>query len=180
MLKRLCLTWFYKRLPKYTDGEIDRFETLTRYVRFAHMLSLDNACSRTLKHYVVATKTSNIEELSDVIDHVIMLMNVRNEDIDQHQFFFKSRDKRRLHLWLVDKNNYVYPNSEAYHLILHQAAHLVKVLTDVCKSHRSLSGYYINANRSLINELIEVMDGMISVTLGVTDVTRNTRAFIER
>lgn len=178
MLKRFILRWLYPRLVIREKDTINYLKTIVRYKHMLRTLSLDNASSRTIKQYKTNTRSANADEFLDYISNLNSLIDTLSDSVDQHRFNFETRQERRFNLWLMDNDGYVIKATDLQHRLDAVVSELIVYLKRTQLNKEYMFHYYLRACVPTFKELIEIMDLLVCIDLGVNDVKRNARSVI--
>lgn len=179
MLKRIVFRWLYPKLILQEKGGVNYPKTINRYIWLMRNLSLDNASLRTLKQYQIRARSTNSEEFITYLENLGSLIGALSESVDQHQLTYKDRQLIRFNLWLTDNNNYAVEYNDLIPPLLNGVSAIILQLEDVKINKNYMHHYYLNACIPAFKEIVEIMDLLVSIDLGVSDVKRNARSIIK-
>tara|TARA_B100000700_G_scaffold208593_1_gene229244 strand:- start:2328 stop:2759 length:432 start_codon:yes stop_codon:yes gene_type:complete len=142
-------------------------------------MSFNKAGYRDRIGYSVNVKTNNLGEFLSTITRVRELIEIQVHELD-FNIKLNARRKLRLDSWLVDEEDFLYDEIEASRLLLNELEALVVALEHVKSKKPPLYVYYEDATRYIIQDLIDAMDALIALNLGVNDVKRHAPNIILR
>lgn len=180
MIKRLFWRWVYRRIYKPEASDIDRIKIIKRLLLLARTVSLNNAEYRVLIKYTLLTKSLNMKEFDYVLTRIIKLIDARNYDVDQFNVRYRNRVNVRLHMWLTDGNGIAYSEQDVLNRLVSLGLEYIKNMETVQQTDPALYTYYTNALVFVNNDLIDILDALIAITLGVTDGTRHAQHLVPR
>lgn len=180
MIKRLLWRWVYKRITKAGASDVDHIKIIKRLLLLARTVSLNNAGYRALIKYALFTKTRNMKEFHYALTRINRLIEVRSFEVDQFDIRYQPRTRTRLSMWLTDDNGIAYTEKEVFHRTLNLGFEFIRLMESVQQTDPSRYTYYKNALEFITNDMIDVIDAFIAITLGVTDGTRHAQHLVPR
>ena len=179
MLKRLIWKWLYNSIKKKKESGKYSLPLLKRYRRLMRTMSFNKATYRERMSYSVNVKTRNLGEFISTIQSITKLIEVQVHNLDLN-VKLNARTKLRLDSWLVDEEQYLFDEIEASRYLLKELEALVVALEFRKKSKPPLYVYYEEAILYIVQDLIDAIDALIALNLGVNDVKRHAPDIIIR
>lgn len=179
MLKRLIWKWLYNSIKKKKEPDKTTLTILKRYRRLMRTMSFNKAGYRDRISYSVSTKTENLGEFLSAIQATTKLIEAQVHSLDLN-IKLKPRTKMRLDSWLVDEKEFLFDEIEASTLILRELDAYVAALEKVKSLKPPLYVYYEDASRFIVQDMLDTIDALIALNLGVNDVKRHAPDIILR
>jgi hypothetical protein len=175
-MKKLYLKWVYNKLFK--NEEPNLMQVIKHYLHVTRTLSFNIAVYKVRRRYSLTLKTRNFEQFQELSEKILGLVKAGVVSSDIIAERHTKRKVTNLDAWLVTSTGVPVNETDAATEILNYAKDIVRTLDELEKKNPPIAFYYNQNLKFYLLELIEVLDALIALELGVEHGRRYGQALI--
>lgn len=181
MIKRLFWRWRYRKLqladPTGPMGHIERLIALHAFGR--HLPLNVSGYEHRIRHRVT-TRTQHVAEFLRAIERVQEMVDARLEHIDKLEWATRAYSTVNLDQYCVNKRGVGLNDHEVYRRLMEDLGRILTTIEQLKKEKPALLMYYNQGARYLWTDGFVVLDALIAMQLGVSDVERHSQSLTKR
>lgn len=171
-IKNKIYRWYYYR---YLNKRTHLIEILHSYRLYAYYTPFRDRVYKERILYGVSVRTGNVGTLLDLIQLICKAMEFETTTITMQSFNPRLTDRRsiRLDRYLVDMSGERYLETNAVQDLQAALSQLISTMNHLKVVDQSAYQWYLMEFKSIYLDAIVVLDALIALNLGVTDVQRH-------
>lgn len=181
MIKRVFWRWRYRKLkladPTDPLGHVERLIALHK---FARQLPLNVSGYEQRIRHRITVRTRYVAELLLAIEDVSEMMSVRLEHIDKLAWANRDYTTVNIDQYCVNKRGVGLDDHDVFHRLYSDLETLLAQIATLQKEKPALLMYYNQGARYLWADGFVVLDALIAMHLGVSDVERHSQSLTKR